>query len=95
MPTPIRAAAHALVITYPEGFQVELEDGSCLLVPWRGVAWPLEHAHAIDTYICRLSPDLTSIIWPRLWYSVRLDHLAELARAQGGPLLLPAARSVA
>jgi len=94
MTTFLRAAAHALVITYPEGFEVELEDGSCLLVPWC-VAWPLEHAHAVDTYICRLSPDLTSIIWPRLWYTVRLSHLAELARAQGGPLLLPDARSAA
>lgn len=92
MTTFLRAAAHTLVITYPQGFEVELEDGSCLLVPWCG---PLEHAHAVDTYICRLSPDRASIIWPRLWYTVRLSHLAELARAQGGPLLLPSARSVA
>ncbi|CAN5441623.1 hypothetical protein BH09GEM1_BH09GEM1_07320 [soil metagenome] len=89
MPNLIRAAVHAVVVTYPEGFEVELEDG-CLLVPW-AATWPLAHAAAVDTYICRLSPDRESIIWPRLWYTVRLSHLAELAHAQGGPLLLPGA----
>src|SRR5674476_654443 len=97
MPTPtLRAAPHAVVETYLEGFTVDLNDGSCLLVPW-SVAWPLEHAHAIDTYICRVSHDRESVMWPRLWYSVRLSHLAELARAGGGPVHLPAgpARSAA
>jgi hypothetical protein len=91
MPKPIRAAAHALVVTYPQGFEVVLEDGSCLIVQWSAVAWPLAHARAVDTYICRLTPDRASIVWPRLGYSMRLAHLAELARAHGGPLLLPGA----
>ena len=91
MPThSIRAAPSAVVVTYPEGFEVKLEDGSCLLVPWC-VAWPLAHANAVDTYICRVSHDRQSIMWPRLWYSVRLAHLVELARPQGGPLFLPPA----
>jgi hypothetical protein len=91
MTNPIRAAAHAVVVTYPEGFEVELDgDAGCILCPW-SVAWPLAHARATDTYICRLTPDRLSIVWPRLWYSVRLSHLAELARVQGGPLLLPGA----
>lgn len=96
MPTPLRAAAHAVVVTYPEGFEIELEDGSCLLVPW-SVAWPLAHARAVDTYICRVNHDRQSILWPRLWYSVRLVHLVELARAGGGPLHMraPADRSAA
>jgi len=87
--TPLTASDRAVVETHPEGFSVELEDGSYLLVPWC-VSWPLAHAWAVDTYVCRLSHDRAGIMWPRLWYSVRLAHLIELARAGGGPIHLPA-----